>query len=131
MAIRDLETLLQCPVTGPAFMPGILTDLVAAFAAERMVYIFVGTIACGMYARARYTDVIDVLVARDSPRNVVATLGSLSFMVCHERPHVMSFRHTMCGAKVNVAYAVAPQEQRAIEDAADKIVFGWASASPR
>jgi hypothetical protein len=92
MGSADLELILEAwgldpgsPPQGPRHVADVLRDMPAALSAATVEYVLAGTMAYGLYARARYPTEIEIIVPPGAAGTVERVYAGLGFgLVCRD-----------------------------------------------
>jgi hypothetical protein len=139
MGSADLELILEeawgpdpgSPPEGQRHVADVLTDVLAALSAARVEYVLGGTMAYGLYARARYTTEIEIIVppgAVEIVEWVYADLGCR--LVCREAGR-LSFVDLAARVELGVVVAATLPEELALKDPVVHYIFGVATPAAK
>jgi hypothetical protein len=128
VAARDLELVLAVPFsdgpTWPRLLSEVFKELVTALSAAEIRYMFTGMIAYGLYAPARYTSSIDLIVYNTSPTKLTALFGGIEFCIREELKHLISFESACSAMTISVRFHDAYPEPCEIESPLRHTVYG-------
>jgi hypothetical protein len=130
MALGDLEIVLAFDLhrpdgeEGQPFIAETLRATVAALSAVNLPYAISGVIAYGVYARAQFTRVIDVLTCGDLRVEVANALLGLGFVPEVDTQSGISFRATSACVTLAVKFAASLSEKEALLDPCRYTIFG-------
>jgi hypothetical protein len=132
----ELERLLSTSWSDPhaptasdaaeRLLPDVVRDAVTAMTAARVEYVLVGALAYGLYAPARYTQDVDLLVFETTRDSVQQALQAAGFHQTQDIPYRLDFRDPETNIEVNVLLGAADPEKSALADPDTVTVFGTA-----
>jgi hypothetical protein len=102
----------------------VFAETIAALTSARIKYVLAGTLAYGLYARARATDNITVLVREDARARVQHALGVAGFRPTKNLPSPLDFEDPTTGIDLNVLLAANDVGTAAVDHAEQHSAFG-------
>jgi hypothetical protein len=133
VALADLEIVLAFDLhrpdgqEGQPFIAETLRATVAALSAANIPYAIAGVMAYGVYARAQFTRVIDILTSGDLRDEIANALLGLGFVPDVDAQSGISFRDTSACVTLAVKFAASLSEKEALRDPCRHTVFGVAT----
>jgi hypothetical protein len=132
MGSADLELILEeawgpdpgSPPEGQRHVADVLTDVLAALSAARVEYVLGGTMAYGLYARARYTTEIEIIVPPGAVEIVEWVYAGLGLQLTRREDRRLSFMDLDARVELGVIVATALPEELALKDVAVHTIFG-------
>lgn len=102
----------------------VFTETIAALTSARIRYVLVGTLAYGLYASARATENITVLVNSDERARVKEALRAAGFGQAKDCPRQLSFEDSITGIDVTVSLSTHDPDRAALDHPEPHAAFG-------
>ncbi len=102
----------------------VFADTIGALTSARIKYVLAGTLAYGLYAPARATENISVLVGQDERARVKTALRATGFGQARDLPDQLSFEDQMTGIDLTILLSTHDPDKAALDHPEPHSAFG-------